>query len=212
MMRPRPRRFMIGAASCAHRNCDFRFAFIMWSPVSYTHLDVYKRQLLKLVEPLSDEQLRRLRLGGHDPRKVYAAYKAAVDHRGAPTVILARTIKGYGLGEAGEGKNVTHQQKKLNEDELREFRTRFDIPVSDQQCIDVPFYRPADDSEEIRYLRARREELGGYAPQRRVRAKPIVANHEELFKEFYAGSDGREISTTMAFVAILRKLLRDRCV
>jgi len=166
-------------------------------------------QLLKLVEPLSDEQLRRLRLGGHDPRKVYAAYKAAVDHRGAPTVILARTIKGYGLGEAGEGKNVTHQQKKLNEDELREFRTRFDIPVSDQQCIDVPFYRPADDSEEIRYLRARREELGGYAPQRRVRAKPIAAIHDELFKEFYAGSDGREISTTMAFVAILRKLLRD---
>ena len=166
-------------------------------------------QLLKLVEPLSDEQLRRLRLGGHDPRKVYAAYKAAVDHRGAPTVILARTIKGYGLGEAGEGKNVTHQQKKLNEEELREFRTRFDIPVTDEQCTEVPFYRPADDSEEIRYLRARREELGGYAPQRRIRAKPIAGNHEELFKEFHAGSDGREISTTMAFVGILRKLLRD---
>ena len=166
-------------------------------------------QLLKLVEPLSDEQLRRLRLGGHDPRKVYAAYKAAVENRGAPTVILARTIKGYGLGEAGEGKNVTHQQKKLNEEELREFRTRFDIPVTDEQCTEVPFYRPADDSEEIRYLRARREELGGYAPQRRIRAKPIAGNHEELFKEFYAGSDGREISTTMAFVGILRKLLRD---
>src|ERR1700689_4209291 len=166
-------------------------------------------QLLKLVEPLSDEQLRRLRLGGHDPRKVYAAYKAAVENRGAPTVILARTIKGYGLGEAGEGKNVTHQQKKLNEDELREFRTRFDIPVTDQQCTEVPFYRPADDSEEIRYLRARREELGGYVPQRKVRAKPVAANLEESFKEFSAGSDGREISTTMAFVAILRKLLRD---
>src|ERR1700728_1391411 len=166
-------------------------------------------QLLKLVEPLSDEQLRRLRLGGHDPRKVYAAFKAAVENRGAPTVILARTIKGYGLGEAGEGKNVTHQQKKLNEDELREFRTRFDIPVTDKQCIEVPFYRPPDDSEEIRYLRARREELGGYVPQRRVRAKPVAANLEESFKEFSAGSDGREISTTMAFVAILRKLLRD---
>jgi pyruvate dehydrogenase E1 component len=166
-------------------------------------------QLLKLVEPLSDEQLRRLRLGGHDPRKVYAAYKAAVEHRGAPTVILARTIKGYGLGEAGEGKNVTHQQKKLNEEELREFRTRFDIPVTDQQCAEVPFYRPADDSEEIRYMQARRESLGGYAPQRRVRATPIAANHEELFKEFLAGSDGREISTTMAFVGILRKLLKD---
>src|SRR5579863_8029318 len=166
-------------------------------------------QLLKLVEPLSDEQLRRLRLGGHDPRKVYAAYKAAVENRGAPTVILARTIKGYGLGEAGEGKNVTHQQKKLNEDELREFRTRFDIPVTDQQCAEVPFYRPSDESEEIRYLRARREELGGYVPQRKVRAKPVAANLEESFKEFSAGSDGREISTTMAFVAILRKLLRD---
>jgi pyruvate dehydrogenase E1 component len=166
-------------------------------------------QLLKLVEPLSDEQLRRLRLGGHDPRKVYAAFKAAVEHRGSPTVILARTIKGYGLGEAGEGKNVTHQQKKLNEDELREFRTRFDIPVTDEQCTEVPFYRPPDDSEEIRYLRARRQELGGYVPQRRVRAKPVAANLDESFKEFSAGSDGREISTTMAFVAILRKLLRD---
>src|ERR1700693_2938045 len=166
-------------------------------------------QLLQLVEPFSDDALRRLRLGGHDPRKVDAAYKAATEHKGAPTVILARTIKGYGLGEAGEGKNVTHQQKKLNEDELRVFRSRFAVPLTDQQCAEVPFYRPSDDSEEIRYLRARREELGGYVPQRRVRAKPIVANQEESFKEFSAGSDGREISTTMAFVAILRKLLRD---
>ncbi len=100
-------------------------------------------RLLKLVEPLPDEALRRLRLGGHDPRKVYAAYKAAVEHRGSPTVILARTIKGYGLGEAGEGKNVTHQQKKLNEDELKEFRSRFGIPLNDNDCIEVPFYRPA---------------------------------------------------------------------
>ena len=166
-------------------------------------------ELLKLVEPLPDEHLRRLCLGGHDPIKVYAAYKAAVEHRGSPTVILARTIKGYGLGEAGEGKNVTHQQKKLNEEELREFRTRFDIPVTDQQCAEVPFYRPAEDSEEIRYLRARRQSLGGYVPQRRVRAAAIAPVHEELFKEFFGGSDGREISTTMAFVAILRKLLKD---
>src|SRR6201993_4522102 len=98
-------------------------------------------RLLKLVEPLPDEALRRLRLGGHDPRKVYAAYKAAVEHKGGPTVILARTIKGYGLGEAGEGKNVTHQQKKLNEEELREFRSRFGIPLNDQDCIEVPFSR-----------------------------------------------------------------------
>jgi pyruvate dehydrogenase E1 component len=165
--------------------------------------------LLKLVEPFSDEELRRLRLGGHDPRKVYAAYKAATENKGAPTVILARTIKGYGLGEAGEGKNITHQQKKLNEDELQEFRTRFDIPLSDAQCAEVPFYRPAEDSEEITYMRARREELGGYVPQRSTRSKPLVADHEELFKEFLTGSDGREVSTTMAFVGILRKMLRD---
>jgi len=166
-------------------------------------------RLLKLVEPLSDEQLRRLRLGGHDPRKVYAAYKAAFEHRGSPTVILARTIKGYGLGEAGEGKNVTHQQKKINEDELREFRSRFDIPVSDQDCVDVPFYRPPDDSEEMQYLHARRAALGGYVPKRRPRSKPLVADHDELFDEFMAGSEGREVSTTMAFVGMLRKMLRD---
>ena len=119
----------------------------------------------------SDDALRRLRLGGHDPRKVYAAYKAALEHRGAPTVIFARTIKGYGLGEAGEGKNVTHQQKKLNEDELRLFRTRFDVPLTDNDCIEVPFYRPAEDSTEIKYLKSRREALGGYTPARKVRAR-----------------------------------------
>ena len=166
-------------------------------------------RLLKLVEPLPDEALRRLRLGGHDPRKVYAAYKAAVDHQGGPTVILARTIKGYGLGEAGEGKNVTHQQKKLNEDELREFRSRFGIPLNDEDCATVPFYRPAEDSVEIQYLRARREALGGYTPKRSIRSKPIAAVHDELFKEFTEGSDEREVSTTMAFVAMLRKMLKD---
>lgn len=167
-------------------------------------------RLLKLVEPLSDEMLRRLRLGGHDPRKVYAAYKAAVEHKGSPTVILARTIKGYGLGEAGEGKNVTHQQKKLNEDELREFRSRFGIPLNDNDVAEVPFYRPADDSEEVRYLRARREALGGYTPRRSARSKPIaIENHNELFKEFHDGSEGREVSTTMAVVGMLRKMLKD---
>src|SRR6516162_3098898 len=166
-------------------------------------------RLLKLVEPLPDEALRRLRLGGHDPRKVYAAYKAAVEHTGSPTVILARTIKGYGLGEAGEGKNVTHQQKKLNEDELRGFRSRFGIPLSDDEVTGAPFYRPPDSSPEIQYLRARREALGGYVPQRKVRSKPLVANHDELFREFHDGSDGREVSTTMAFVAMLRKMLKD---
>jgi pyruvate dehydrogenase E1 component len=166
-------------------------------------------RLLALVEPLPDEALRRLRLGGHDPRKVYAAYKAAVDHKGGPTVILARTIKGYGLGEAGEGKNVTHQQKKLNEEELREFRSRFGVPLNDNDCIEVPFYRPPEDSVELQYLRTRRESLGGYTPKRAVRSKPIAADHDELFKEFFDGSEGREVSTTMAFVGMLRKMLRD---
>jgi pyruvate dehydrogenase E1 component len=166
-------------------------------------------RLLKLVEPLPDEALRRLRLGGHDPRKVYAAYKAAVEHKGSPTVILARTIKGYGLGEAGEGKNVTHQQKKLNEEELREFRSRFGIPLNDEDCITVPFYRPPEDSAEIQYLKARREALGGYLPQRKVRSKPLTSDYENLFKEFLEGSEDREVSTTMAFVAMLRKMLKD---
>src|SRR2546427_6831807 len=166
-------------------------------------------RLLKLVEPLPDQALQRLRLGGHDPKKVYAAYKVAVEHTGSPTVILARTIKGYGLGEAGEGKNVTHQQKKLNEEELLEFRSRFGIPLSDEDCLEVPFYRPAEDSEEIQYLRARREALGGYVPKRCARSRPIRADHDDLFAEFLSGSEGREASTTMAFVAMLRKMLKD---
>src|SRR3989441_957707 len=167
-------------------------------------------RLLKLVEEIHDEPLRKLRLGGHDPRKVYAAYRDAVEHQGSPTVVLARTIKGYGLGEIGEGKNITHQQKKLNEDELREFRSRFGIPISDDDCADAPFYRPPEDSPEIQYLRARRQELGGYVPSRTVRAKPLqLAEHDELFREFLEGSEGREVSTTMVFVSMLRKLMRD---
>jgi len=165
--------------------------------------------LLKMVEDMPDEALRTLRQGGHDPRKVYAAYKAAVDHKGSPTVILARTIKGYGLGESGEGRNITHQQKKLNEEELREFRSRFGIPISDEQLAETPFYLPAEDSREIQYLRARRQELGGYVPTRKVRSKPLEANHDALFREFHSGSEGREVSTTMAFVGMLRQMLRD---
>src|ERR1700680_1126088 len=166
-------------------------------------------RLLKMVEDIPDEALRTLRQGGHDPRKVYAAYKAAVEHTGSPTVILARTIKGYGLGESGEGRNITHQQKKLNEEELREFRSRFGIPINDEQLADTPFYRPPDDSREIQYLRARRQELGGYVPSRKVRSKPLVADHDALFREFLTGSEGREVSTTMAFVGMLRQMLRD---
>src|SRR2546425_11563605 len=167
-------------------------------------------RLLKLVEDIPDEALRKLRLGGHDPRKVYAAYRAAVEHKGSPTVILARTIKGYGLGEIGEGKNISHQQKKLNEEELREFRSRFGIPLSDHDVAEAPFYRPSENSPEIQYLHALRRELGGYVPQRSVRAKPLqLAHHDDLFEEFFAGSEGREVSTTMAFVRMLNKMLRD---
>src|SRR2546426_5137606 len=130
-------------------------------------------RLLRMVEHLSDDQLSRLRLGGHDPIKVHAAYKSAMEHTGAPTLILAKTIKGYGLGEAGEGKNITHQQKKLNDDELRMFRSRFGIPLSDEELHGAPFYRPADDSPEIRYMQERRKQLGGYMPERKVRSKPV---------------------------------------
>jgi pyruvate dehydrogenase E1 component len=166
-------------------------------------------RLLKMVEHFSDEQLSRIRLGGHDPLKVYAAFKAAVEHHGSPTVVLAKTIKGYGLGEAGEGKNITHQQKKLNEEELRMFRSRFGIPIPDEEMHEAPFYRPPDDSPEITYMQARRKQLGGYMPERKVRANPIQPVAELHFEEFYKGTEGREVSTTMVFVRLLSKLLRD---
>jgi pyruvate dehydrogenase E1 component len=166
-------------------------------------------RLLRMVEHLSDDQLSRLRLGGHDPLKVHAAYKSAMEHKGAPTLVLAKTIKGYGLGEAGEGKNITHQQKKLNDDELKMFRSRFGIPLSDEELHGAPFYRPADDSPEIRYMQERRKQLGGYMPERKVRSKAITGVSESHFEEFYKGTEGREVSTTMVFVRMLAKLLRD---
>jgi pyruvate dehydrogenase E1 component len=173
------------------------------------HLFGSDPRLLKLVEHYSDDQLKKLRLGGHDPLKVYAAYHAAVRHKGSPTVILAHTIKGYGLGEAGEGKNITHQQKKLNEDELRAFRSRFGIPVSDEDIEKVGFYRPPDDSIEIRYMKDRRRVLGGELPHRKVWAQPLAPPASDLWDEFYKGTEGRKVSTTMAFVRMLSKLLRD---
>ena len=167
-------------------------------------------QLLKMVEHMSDEQLEKLRLGGHDPEKVYAAYHKAVNHKGSPTVILARTVKGYGLGEAGEGKNITHQQKKLNEEELRHFRSRFGIPISDEDIDTVPFYKPDEDSPEMKYLHEQRKKLFGYVPSRRMKSDPIKKLDEKLFDEFYSGTEDREVSTTMVFVRILAKLLRDK--
>jgi pyruvate dehydrogenase E1 component len=167
-------------------------------------------RLLDMVKHLSDDQLKRLRLGGHDPVKVYNAYKAAVEHKGQPTVILARTIKGYGLGEAGEGKNITHQQKKMNESDLRSFRTRFGIPVSDEDIAQAPFYRPPDDSPELQYMRERRKALGGFVPSRSVKVEPVHAPIEPIFEEFYKGTEGRKASTTMVFVRMLSQLLRNK--
>ena len=167
-------------------------------------------KLAAMVEHHSDEQLQKMRRGGHDPEKVYAAYQQAIAHKSAPTVILAKTIKGYGMGEAGEGKNITHQQKKLNEDEIRLFRTRFGIPISDDEVAETPFYRPPDDSPEIQYIRQRRESLGGYVPQRQVLAPPLAMPPETLWDEFKKSSGKREFATTMAFVAIMRKLMQDK--
>ena len=166
-------------------------------------------RLQEMASHLSDEQLQKMRRGGHDPEKVYAAYAAAAAHQGSPTVILAKTVKGYGLGEAGEGKNITHQQKKLNEDELRAFRTRFGIPVSDEEIADAPFYRPPENAPEMAYLRSRRESLGGYVPRRTAAAPPLKTPSAEFFAEFLQGSEEREVATTMAFGRILTKLLRD---
>jgi pyruvate dehydrogenase E1 component len=167
-------------------------------------------ELLELVKDLSDDQLAKLRLGGHDPQKVYAAFYHAVNHKGAPSVILARTVKGYGLGEAGEGKNITHSQKKLNEAELLQFRSRFDIPLSEEEVLHAPFFRPADDSPEVQYLHERRRVLGGYLPRRVAKVEPLPAPGDDLFQEFYEGTEDREVSTTMVFVRILSKLLRDK--
>jgi pyruvate dehydrogenase E1 component len=168
-------------------------------------------RLLEMVAHLSDDQLKKLTLGGHDPIKVYAAYKAAVEHTGQPTVILARTIKGYGIGESGEGKNVTHQQKKMNEEELKAFRTRFGIPIADDEVAKAPFYRPSENSPEITYMLEKRKQLGGFVPCRKVSAEPISGDGlPELFSEFHKSSEGRKASTTMAFVRMLAKLLRDK--
>src|SRR5262245_56277818 len=179
-------------------------------PGSYTRQDFFGKhpELLELVKSYTDEQLRKFRRGGHDPGKVYAAYKAAVENTGSPTVILAQTIKGYGLGAAGEGRNVTHQQKKLNEDELRFFRDRFDIPISDAELGEAPFYRPPDDSPEIQYLKERRQALGGYVPRRLVKTPPSETPDEAFFQRFFEGSE-REVSTTMAFVQMLTQLMKD---
>ncbi len=165
-------------------------------------------ELLELVRELTDEQLAKLGRGGHDPKKLYNAFKRAVEHTDSPTVILAKTVKGYGLGEAGEGRNITHQQKKLNEQEMEGFRRRFQIPIPDEAVHTVSFYRPPDDSPEVQYLQERRKALGGYLPARNSRPVCLQAPELEFFAETLEGSEGREVSTTMAFVRVLTLLLK----
>jgi pyruvate dehydrogenase E1 component len=167
-------------------------------------------ELLQLVNHLTDEQLRKMYRGGHDTRKMYAAYKAAMDHKGQPTVLLAKTVKGYGLGEAGEGRNISHQQKKMNEKELREFRARFNIPISDEDIVETPFYRPPEDSVEHRYLMERRKALGGFLPRRTTAAQPLKVPALSEFSRFLKGDERSAASTTKAFVLLLSALLRNK--
>jgi pyruvate dehydrogenase E1 component len=167
-------------------------------------------ELLDMVANMTDEDIWRLNRGGHDPHKIYAAYAAAVKHQGQPTVILAKTVKGYGMGEAGEGQNITHQQKKMGEKALKAFRDRFNIPISDEEIAGAPFYRPPEDSAEIHYLKERRQALGGYLPSRRRQAEPLRVPDLSALNLLLQGTEGREMSTTMAFVRLLAVLIRDK--
>ena len=180
-------------------------------PGSYTRQHFFGKypELLELVTHLSDEQISKLLRGGHDVRKVYAAYKSAMNHKGQPTVVLAKTVKGYGLGEAGEGKNISHQQKKMNEKELREFRARFDIPLTDDVIADMPFYRPPADSPEMKYLLGQRKKLGGFVPARIVRPVTLDVPKLDQFTELVKGTP-REVSTTMAFGRLLSLMLQHK--
>jgi pyruvate dehydrogenase E1 component len=167
-------------------------------------------ELKEMVANMSDEEIWRLNRGGHDPRKVYAAYWAASQHKGQPTVILAKTVKGFGLGKSAEGQMITHQQKKLSDEDLMTFRDRFNIPISNEEISRLPFCKPPEDSEELRYLRSHRVTLGGYLPSRRTSAPALAIPALEVFQPLLAGSEGREISTTMAFVRMLTTLLKDK--
>ncbi|MBI5534949.1 MAG: pyruvate dehydrogenase (acetyl-transferring), homodimeric type [Deltaproteobacteria bacterium] len=168
-------------------------------------------ELLKLVEHLSDEGIEKLRRGGHDMHKLFAGFKAATEHRGAPTVLLAHTVKGWALGKGVEAKNITHQAKKLDEEELRTFRNRLQLDIPDRDLKDPPFFHPGMESEEVQYMLERRRALGGPVPTRAVHSRPLAVPHDDLFAEFLAGSK-TEVSTTMAFARLLSKLLRDDAI
>ncbi len=167
---------------------------------------------LEMVAKMSDDDIWRLQRGGHDPQKVYAAYHAAVHHKGQPTVLLIKTVKGFGMGKSGEGKNTAHQTKKLTDEDIKAFRDRFNIPISDDQIAELPFYKPADDTPEMKYLHERRKALGGYLPQRRVNADEVfrVPALESFKSVLEPTAEGREISTTQAYVRFLTTLLRDK--
>ena len=167
-------------------------------------------ETLELVSHLSDDELINLKLGGHDPVKMYAAYKEAVEHKGSPTVVLARTIKGYGMGSAGEGRNITHNQKKLNKEELLYFRDRFDVNLSDAEAVKASFIKPKENSKEIKYLKQQRKKLGGYLPKRVVKNKKLTPPDIKIFQELLDGTGDRAISTTMAFVRLLTIICRDK--
>ncbi|MGA9342719.1 MAG: pyruvate dehydrogenase (acetyl-transferring), homodimeric type [Rhodanobacteraceae bacterium] len=169
-------------------------------------------ELKELVANLSDEDVWRLNRGGHDPHKVYAAYHEAVNTTGMPTVILAKTVKGYGMGEAGESQNISHQAKKMDSAAVRVFRDRFNIPVADDKVDEVPYYHPGKDSEEIKYLLERRKALGGFLPQRRRKSESLPAPDLSAFEQITKSSGEREISTTMAFVRGINLLLRDKVI
>ncbi|RMG35061.1 MAG: pyruvate dehydrogenase (acetyl-transferring), homodimeric type [Gammaproteobacteria bacterium] len=169
-------------------------------------------ELKAMVANMSDEDIWRLNRGGHDPLKIHAAYAAAMKHKGQPTVILAKTVKGYGMGEAGEGQNITHSQKKMGEEALRHFRDRFNIPIPDDQIASAPYFKPPADSAEMRYLHERRAALGGYLPARRTEANRLEIPALSTFKALLEGSGEREMSTTMAFVRFLTTLIRDKKV
>ncbi|GAO36958.1 pyruvate dehydrogenase [Sulfuricella sp. T08] len=169
-------------------------------------------ELLEMVAHMSDEDIWRLNRGGHDPLKVYAAYSAAMQHTGQPTVILAKTVKGYGMGMSGEGQNITHQAKKMSEASLKQFCDRFNIPIPDDKIAEVPFYKPAENSPEMQYLRERRMALGGYLPARRKAAEALAVPDLSAFESQLAGTGDREVSTTMAFVRVLSTLLKDKAI
>ena len=167
-------------------------------------------ELRAMVANMTDHDIWELDRGGHDPQKIYAAYARATKTPDQPTVILAKTVKGYGMGEAGEGQNTTHQQKKMAEDHLRRFRDRYRIPISDDRLQDTPFYKPPEDSPEMRYMHERREALGGYLPARRRAARPLAIPGLDIFESLLEGSGKRQISTTMAFVRMLTALTRNK--